>query len=155
MVNLNTKERKHTMKLTRCNYPGTTGFNSLNRLFDFGAPTIGRFGGLFDELLGNEAFADQLPVDLYEDDKNFYARMELPGVDRKAINLELENAVLTCSGSYSEETKNGKNDYSFKRSVSIPEEAAADQISANYKDGVLTVTLPKKEAAEARRIKVK
>ena len=132
------------MKLIRYEHPSTTGFNSLNRLFDFEAPSIRRFGKLFEELLGSEVYADQLPVDLYEDDKNFYARMELPGVDRKAINLELENAVLTCSGSYSEETKDGKNDYSFSRSVSITDEAAADQISANYKDGVLTVTLPKK-----------
>jgi HSP20 family protein len=152
---LKPKERKHIMKLIRYKYPNTTGCNSLSRLFKFETPPIERFGKLFDELLGSEADADQLPVDLYEDNKNFYVRMELPGVDKDAINLELENAVLTCSGNYSEKTKNGNTDYSFKRSISIPDEAVADQISANQKDGVLTVTIPKKEVAEARRIKVK
>ncbi len=143
------------MKLIRYEYPNKTGHNPLSRLFDFEAPSIGRFGKLFDELLGSEACTDQLPVDLYEDDKNYYARVELPGIDKKAINLELENAVLTCSGNYSEKTKNGKTECSFTRSISIPDEAVVDQISANHKDGVLTVTIPKKEVAEARQIKVK
>lgn len=143
------------MKLIRYKYPNKTGCNSISRLFDFETPSIGRFGKLFDELLGSEAYADQLPVDLYEDDKNFYARIELPGVDKKAIDLELENTVLTCRGKYTEKTKNEKTDHSFKRSISIPDEAVVDQISANHKDGVLTVTLPKKQAAEVRRIKVK
>ena len=143
------------MKLIRYEYPNKTGHNPLSRLFDFEAPSIERFSKLFDEFLGSEAYADQLPVDLYEDDKNYYARIELPGIDKKAINLELENAVLTCSGNYSEKTKNGKAEYSFTRSISIPDEAVVDQISANHKDGVLTVTIPKKEVAEARQIKVK
>ena len=97
------------MKLIRYEYPNTIGPNSLSRLFDFETPTIERFRKLFDEFLGAGAYADQLPVDLYEDDKNFYARMELPGVDKNAINLEVENAVLTCSGNYSEKTKKWKS----------------------------------------------
>ena len=144
------------MKLIRYEYPTTTGFNSLSRLFDFETPTIKRFGKLFDEFLGTEACTtDQLPVDLYEDEKNFYLRIELPGVDKDKISLELENAVLTCSGSYSEETKNGKADYSFKRSISVPDGTMLDQVSASHKDGVLTVTVPKKEAAETHQIQVK
>ena len=144
------------MKLIRYEYPNNkTGCNSLSRLFGFEAPSIERFGKLFDELLGSEAYTDQLPVDLYEDDRNFYARIELPGIDKKAIDLELENTVLTCSGQYAKKTKNGKTDHSFKRSISIPDEAVVDQISANHKDGILTVTLPKKKASEARRIKIK
>lgn len=143
------------MKLTRYEYPNKTGCSSLSSLFDFEAPSIERFGKLFDEFLRPEAYADQLPVDFYEDDKNFYARIELPGVDKKVIDLEFENAVLTCSGKYTEKTKSGKTDQSFRRSISIPDEAAVDQISAKHKDGVLTVTLPKKETAEVRRIKVK
>ena len=139
------------MKLVRYEYPDTKSSNSLSSLFDFGTPTIERFGRLFDEFLGTETHSDQLPVDLYEDDKNFYARMELPGVDKDTIDLELENAVLTCSGSYSEKTENGKTDYSFKRSISVPDDAELDQVSASHKDGVLTVTLPKKEASEPHR----
>lgn len=143
------------MKLIRYEYPSKTGYNPLSRLFDFEAPSIERFGRLFDELIGGEAQTDQLPVDFYEDDKNYYARLELPGIDKKAINLEIENAVLTCSGSYSEKTESGEAEYNFKRSISMPDEAAVDQISASHKDGVLTVTIPKKKAADAHRIKVK
>lgn len=143
------------MKLIRYKNPNTTGSNPLSRLFDFEAPAIGRFERLFDEFLGTEASTNQLPVDLYEDDKNFYARIELPGVDKDAINLELENGALTCSGSYSEKTKDGKAEYSFQRSILVPDEATQDQITANHKDGILTVTLPKKEVVKPRQIKVK
>lgn len=143
------------MKLIRYEYPNTKNSSYLSRLFDFGAPTIGRFEKLFDEFLGVEANADQLPVDLYEDDKNYYTRFELPGVDKDAINLELENAVLTISGNYSEETESGKTDHSFSRSLSVPDKAALDQVSANHKDGILTITIPKKKTAEARQISVK
>ena len=143
------------MKLIRYQYPNITDYGSLGRLFDFGTPTFKRFKGLFDDFLNTESGLGQLAANLYEDDKNFFVRMELPGVKKEAINLELENSVLTCSGNYSDETKKGKADYSFKRSVSIPDGAAPDQVSANYKDGVLTVKIPKKDVAEARRIKVK
>lgn len=143
------------MKLIRYEYPNTKSSSSLDRLFKLGTPAIERFEKLFDEFLGTESAADQLPLDLYEDDKNYYARTELPGVDKDVINLELENSVLSINGSYSEETKNGKTEYSFNRSMSVPDKAALDQVSANYKDGILTITIPKKKAAEARRINVK
>ena len=133
------------MKLIRYQYPNTTGYGSLGRLFDFGTPTFKRFKELFDDFLGAESELGQLPVDLYEDDKNFFARMELPGVKKEAINLELDNSVLTCSGNYSNETEKGKANYSFKRSISIPDGAASDQVSANYKDGILTVKMPEKD----------
>lgn len=143
------------MKLIRYQYPTTKKSTTLSQLFDSGAPSTVRFGKLFDEFLGVESSVDQLPVDLYEDDNNFYARMELPGVDKDKIDLELENSILKFSCNYSEKTKGRKANYSFNRSISVPDEAAQDQVSANYKDGILTVTLPKQEVAEARRIKVK
>ena len=144
------------MNLIRYQYPNTTNSNSLENLFNFGTTsTIRRFGKLFDEFLGSGIYADQPLVDLYEDDKSFYAHFELPGVDKNQINLELENAVLTCSGSHSKGSKDGTANYNFKRSILIPDEAAQDNVSANFKNGVLVVTIPKKEAAEARRIKVK
>ena len=143
------------MKLIHYNYSPLSESNNFNRLFDFRTSAIERLGELFDGFCNNETCSNQLAVDFHEDDKNFFARMELPGVKKDAIKLEVENAVLTCSGDYSEETKNGKANYSFKRSISLPEGAAYDQISADLKDGVLTVRIPKKEVAETRRIKVK
>lgn len=143
------------MKLIRYKYPNTINSNPLGRLFGSETPSFVRFEKLFDEFLGAESQQNQIPADLYEDDQNFFVRLELPGVDKDKIDLELEKSVLTCSGRYSKESGNGKTDYSFKRSVSVPKEAASDQVSANYKDGVLTVTLPKKEVSVPRRIKVK
>jgi len=143
------------MKLIRYKYPSTNNPTPLSRLFNFGAPSIERFSQLFDDFYRVGSPADQLPADLYEDDANFYVRLELPGVDKDKINLELENGVLTCSGDYSEKTESRNAKYSFKRSISVPEKASADKVSASHKDGILTVTLPKKEAAEIRQIKVK
>jgi HSP20 family protein len=81
--------------------------------------------------------------------------MELPGVKKNVIDLELENAVLTCSGNYSEKTKDTETDYSFQRSISVPDGVALDQVSADSKDGVLTIKMPKKDASKSRQILVK
>jgi HSP20 family protein len=143
------------MKLIRYEYPQIPSVGSLNRLLDYGMPALERFGGLFDDFFGSEASLSQPAVDLYEDDHNFFARMELPGVKKNRIDLELENAVLTCSGKYSEKTENAKTDYSFQRSISIPDGVALDQVSADYEDGILTVKMPKKDASRSRQIRVK
>lgn len=143
------------MKLIRYKYPNTTCSNPLSRLFDFETPTMERFEKLFDDFLGAEAYVDQLPVNLYEDDKNFYMQIELPDIDKNAINLELEKGVLTLSYSNSEKTEDGKADCGFRRSISVPDEATQDQITANLNEGILTVTLPKKEATKPLQIKVK
>ena len=143
------------MKIIRYKYPTASSSNSLNCLFGSGSPSIGRFQKLFDEFLGVESPQDQLPADLYEDDQNFFVRLELPGVNKDEIDLELENSVLTCSRRHSEKTEDGKANYSFKHSMSVPKGVVSDQVFANYKDGILTVILPKKEASVPRRIKVK
>ncbi len=143
------------MKLIRYEYPQMPSAGSLNRLFDLGMPSVERFGGLFDDFWGSEASLNQPAVDLYEDDHHFFARIELPGVKKDAIDLELENAVLTCSGNYTEKTEDAQTDYSFQRSISIPDGVALNRVSADYEDGVLTVKMPKKDTSKSRQIKVK
>lgn len=143
------------MKLIRYEYPQMPSAGSLNRLFDLGMPTVERFGGLIDDLFGSEASLNQPAVDLYEDDQNFFACLELPGVKKDAIDLQLENAVLTFSGSYSEETKGAKSDYSFQRSISVPDGVARDKIKASYENGILTVIMPKEDTYKPRQITVK
>lgn len=114
---------------------------------------------LFETAMGgfNEAFAgNEFPVDLYEDKENTYVRAELPGVARDDINVEMVEDYLTISGARKTAGTDGKNEqtFSFSRSVTIPEEVQADKVSASYENGVLTVTLPKREEAKPKKISV-
>ena len=143
------------MKLIRYEYPQSPVNTAFNRLFDFGAPAFERFGSLFDDFWTRETGFQQLGADLYEDDQNFYARMEIPGVKKDTIDLELENSVLTISSSTSEESKDVKSAYSYQRSISVPDGVRLDGLSASYEDGVLTVCMPKQEDRKARQIAVK
>ena len=78
----------------------------------------------------------------------------LCSVSKDAINLEIENAVLTCSGDYSEKTKDGDKNFSFSRSISVPDDVALDEISASYENGVLTVKMPKSAKSKPQQINV-
>ena len=117
-----------------------SGFESeIDRAFetalaDFTAPTA----------------APRFPVDLYEDKDNLYIRAELPGVTRDAINVEMVEDYLNLTAS----RKSGDETFSLARSVTIPESVQADKVSANYENGVLTVTLPKQEQVKPRKITV-
>lgn len=103
--------------------------------------------------LGTEAPADRFPVDLYEDKDNTYVRAELPGVNREDINVEMVDGYLTIVASR-KATEAGGQAFSFSRSISITDEVQADKVAAAYQDGVLTVTLPKREEAKPRKITV-
>ncbi len=100
--------------------------------------------------------ANRFAVDLFEDKDNTYLRAELPGVDRKDINVEVVEDYLTISGSRKVFAPDGKTSESveFSRSVAIPDTVQADKVAAAYENGVLTVTLPKCEEAKPRKISV-
>jgi HSP20 family protein len=131
------------------------------------APTLG-FGGAvsrpgfeseLDWLFGNaltgfsgNARKGLFPVDLYEDKDNTYVRAELPGVAREAISLEIVDNTLSIQASRKE--KSDAEPVKFSRVVGIPEEVQADKVTANFENGLLTVTLPKKEEAKPRKISV-
>ncbi len=96
-----------------------------------------------------------LAADFYEDDNAFHAVLELPGVNKKDVTLALENSVLRISGNYTE--KHGEEDpksFEFSRSLALPEGVAASKVSAEMKDGLLTVTMPKQEETKPRTIEV-
>jgi HSP20 family protein len=110
---------------------------------------------LFDDFWTRETGFQQIGADLYEDEQNFYARMEIPGMKKDMIDLELENSVLTVSSRTSEETKDVKSAYSYQRSISVPDGVMLDAVSADYEDGILTVCMPKQEDRKPRQITVK
>ncbi|WP_029035021.1 Hsp20/alpha crystallin family protein [Salinimicrobium terrae] len=99
-------------------------------------------------------------VNIAESDEAFKLELAAPGMTKKDFNLELDNGVLTISAE--EKKENEKKDNggrftrrefsysSFKRAFSLPETVDADKISAQYKEGVLVINLPKREDAKVQ-----
>lgn len=100
--------------------------------------------------------ASRFPVDLFEDKDNTYVRAELPGLRREDINVELTDGYLTLSATRKNADAEGKSEesFAFSRAVSIADNVQADKVSASYENGVLTVTLPKREEAKPKKISV-
>ena len=96
----------------------------------------------------------QFPVDLYEDKENTYVRAELPGISRDDVSVEMIEGYLTITAARKEKAGDGEESVSFSRSISIPEDVHSDKVAAAYQDGVLTVTLPKREEAKPKKIAI-
>jgi HSP20 family protein len=144
------------MRLVRYTYPNT---RSASALAGWQGPWSGlesEIDRLFETVLGDYTApaTDRFPVDLYEDAENVYVRAELPGVDRADIQVEMVEDYLTVSATRKTGTEGQEQTTSFSRSVSIPEAVQNEKVTAQYQDGVLTVTLPKKEEAKPRKIAV-
>ena len=130
-------------------------FNRLNRLMDeaFGYPA-----DQSDTLSGWVP-----PVDVVETTDHVQVAAELPGVKPDDVKITLENNVLTIRGEKSQENRTEgervqryERSYGlFERSFAVPSTVDAEHITANYENGVLTVTLPKAERAKPRAIEVK
>lgn len=102
-------------------------------------------------------------VDIRETENALIVKADLPEVDEKAIDIRIENGTLALKGERKfESDESGKGGYHriersygvFARYFSLPETVDAENVQAEFKNGVLTVTLPKKEAAKPRTIKV-
>jgi HSP20 family protein len=101
-------------------------------------------------------------VDIYETENELVLKADLPDVDLKDIDVRVENDTLTLSGERKFEKNDAGKGYHriersygrFMRSFSVPNSFDTEHIGAEYKNGVLSVTLPKKEAAKPRQIKV-
>ena len=149
--------------LTRWQRPDVTGwgFGHLTNL----RQEIDR---LFEAPLAEFARTSQLlsgwtpAFDVYEDKDNLYVRAELPGMRKEDINLSLHNGSLSISGErkneeklkdaqvYREERFFGR----FQRTITLNTPVAMDKVKAQYKDGILSVTLPKAEEAKPKQIDV-
>lgn len=104
-------------------------------------------------------------VDVTEDNDNLYVEADLPGINKNEVKVSVTGDVLTISGERkSEQRDENKNYYrierssgSFSRSFTLPAEIDSEKISAEFKDGVLKVTMPKTEEAKVveKKIEVK
>jgi HSP20 family protein len=104
------------------------------------------------------AFTQGVPaVDVTESEKTYEVTAELPGLDEKNIQVTIDDSGLTIKGEKSEESEEKKKDYyvqerrfgSYERSFRLPDNVDADKVEAKFKNGVLTVTLPKSAKAQA------
>ena len=102
------------------------------------------------------------PVDIMETENELTVKADLPDVRLTDIDVRVENQTLSIKGERRfEENSTGKGYHRiersygrFTRSFAVPNSVDTEKVSADYKDGVLTVSLPKKEAAKARQVKV-
>jgi len=101
-------------------------------------------------------------VDIFENENDLVFKADLPDVDPKEVGIQLENGTLTLKGERKFEQENtGKGFHriergygTFVRAFSLPETVDAEKVKADYKSGVLTITVPKKEIAKPKTIHV-
>jgi len=134
----------------------TTVQDRLNHLFS------DSFRSFFDEEQ-ERPLQDWIPaVDIYEDPDMIKLHVELPGMEMKEIGVNLENNVLMISGEKKMENGDKKENYRrvervsgrFSRSFSLPTTVDQGKVNAAYKNGVLTVDLPKKEEVKPKNIEI-
>jgi HSP20 family protein len=146
------------MRLVRYNYPSLRSFSPASGLRSPWFGLESEIDRLFDTALTDfgGSTTNHFPVDLYEDENNAYVRAELPGINRDDINVEMTEGYLTIAAERRSQGGDGEQEesFSFSRAVSIPGEVEADKVNANYENGVLTVTLPKREEAKPKKIAV-
>ena len=102
-------------------------------------------------------------VDITEDDKEYVINAELPGVKKEDVKVSIENGVLSISGERkTEKEEKGKKYHrveqtygTFMRSFTLPEGSSGEKISAEFRDGILKVRLPKGEEAKAKAVEIK
>jgi HSP20 family protein len=150
--------------LTRWQRPELTTWPGFGRLTDL-RDEIDR---LFESPLAEMARTSNLlsgwtpALDLYEDKDNLFVKVELPGMKREDIEVSLHEGSLSISGERRSEEKHEDADVyraerffgRFQRTVTLPTPVAADKVKAQYKDGILTITLPKTEEAKPKHIDV-
>jgi len=110
-------------------------------------------------------FAEWSPtVDIEESDESFLIKADVPGVDKKDIKVNLDNGILSISGEKLVEKESGKGTKqhrterycgTFSRRFTLPSAIQSDQVNASYKDGVLSLLIPKAEEAKPKSIEIK
>jgi HSP20 family protein len=159
------KERRLIMDLIRYQAPELTPWSAADRWSNlrdelnsfFELPVWSSFAR------AGQLFTGWSPaLDLYQSNDNVIALVELPGMRKEDIEISLHDGTLTISGERKRE--NSSNDDkaerteryvgTFRRSIALPTRVDAGKVSATYRDGILTVTLPKAEEVKPKQIQV-
>ena len=151
------------MRLMRWQRPDLSNWSPFEQLSNL-REEINR---LFETPLGDggnqsEFFGWAPSVDLYEDRDHLVVKAELPGMKKEEIEISLHEGSLIISGERKAETEEGDGESSrserffgrFQRALELPTPVDANHVTATYKDGILTVKLPKTEESKPRQISV-
>lgn len=152
------------MSLIRYQTPDVSLWRSFDRL----ANLRDEFNSLFDTPAWPSSGRHQLfngwtpALDLYQNTDNVVAVIELPGMKKDDIEISLHDGMLTISGERKDESADEGNNEGrterfvgkFRRSITLPTRVDSSKVSASYKDGILTVTLPKAEEVKPKQIQV-
>ena len=148
--------RNYRPGLTRSGFSRDPFFNLFDRFFG----DVGLEADDTDLAPSNRNWLP--PVDIFENEDAFIATADLPGLDKKDIEVSLEDNVLTVSGERSYDKTDTEGSFrrveraygTFRRSFTLPTGVDAAKVDAHFDNGVLTLTLPKSEGAKSRRIEI-
>jgi len=143
------QQRKTAMKLIKYDSFFNDPWTDLDRLFESTFPDLYQWNPLRQG--GRER---SMPLDVYEDENHRVVRLEVPGVRKEDIHLELNNAVLSVRAKREDKTERGTSAIELSRSVTVGDDVDAEHIKARLENGVLTVELPKQEAAKPKQITI-
>ncbi|HEU5125930.1 MAG TPA: Hsp20/alpha crystallin family protein [Verrucomicrobiae bacterium] len=152
------------MNMIRWQRPVLNQWPTLGRLTDIREELDRLFESPWTELARtSQLLSGWTPaLDLHEDKDNFVVKAELPGLKKEDIDISLHDGSLSISGERKSEEKFADAEVyrserfvgRFQRTIALPSAVANDQVKAQYKDGILTVTLPKTEEAKPKQISV-
>lgn len=151
------------MMPARYHRPDSWETSTLNRLSNLREEIEQLFESPFGKGTAELEFFGWTPaLDVYENKDGFIVRVELPGMKKDDIQLSLHENCLTVSGERRYDEKNGAEPSRaerffgrFQRTFTLPKAVQSDKVQAQYRDGILTVTLPKTEESKPKQIEVK
>ena len=154
MADVERRNRGRGLSRRRGRSPFTRFFDDIMSDLESELPEVG-------DAWGTRRFAP--PIDVYEDDEEVTVKAELPGLSKDDVEITVENGVLTLRGEKEQTEEKQEKDYHrverrygrFERSFRLPEYADDTNADATFSDGILTISLPKKETAKAKTIEVK
>lgn len=140
------------MRLIRYQYPNI--HQVVERFFNNERSEFGRFGSLLDSWFQTEATRAPA-IDWHESDDSYILSVELPGVKKEEIRLEVDQGQVSIRTERVVDAKDSKETVLHERTVSLPEGIAGEKATAAFADGVLTLTFPKREEDKPRTIEIK
>jgi HSP20 family protein len=161
---LPTKSESKSATHTRIARSFETWRNEMEHFFDDALKREPFGHGLFDRLsYGRMGLSGSIPkIDIAEKDSEYEISAELPGMDEKDVEVTCSNGGILIKGEKKEESEEKKKDYflserrygAFERYFTIPDGVNASKITADFKKGVLIVTLPKTDEAKSQKRKI-